>query len=225
MNTKVNYELSGNLKPESTNKFIISDGNCGELEFLEGFKLCTVDKGTMQDLCQEAFKIVNKNGGKSGLKIVILGGNSCLDPKMLEGKSLEELNKEKEKFVGEYVFKVKQPVEDIRKYVEEKGGKLVICSFIPRLANFRVKCETTSEILSAAYMDCNMFLKNFSEKFGLPVVHVNRDLEVKPAKTPPYITGQRKTKTHLYNPDGFTLSLTAQRIVQATLQRVLKNWI
>lgn len=223
VNNQVNFELS--VKPKTATKVIITDGNSGSLEFLPGFELCTIKNGNMKRLCEEAYVIINRSKDKELIRIVILGGNSSLDPSTIIDIPEDTLRRDKQSIVNQYVSKVIDPVKVLSKVSKEAGSKIAVCSLIPRLANFRFKSETLVIILSEAFMKANDCLKALNTEFELPCVHVNRDLEVKPNKTPVYVTGQRKVKTHLYNPDGISLSLQGQRYVQGVLSRVLEKWI
>ena len=222
-NNKVNFELSGNLT--SRTKFIVSDGNCGDIDFLEDFELIIIKKGNMQDLCTEANRLMKEHRKKGNLRIIIMGGNSSINPTVLEGAPIECLKRERESLVADLCDKVVKPLETLMKLTANNGDKLAVCSLIPRLANFRVKCDQQSRILSEAYVKCNDMIKDLNIQFGLPKVHINSELEVKPDKAMVFISGQRVVKTHLYNPDGVTISLLAQRKVHKVIKRVLKDWL
>ena len=203
---------------------VVSDGVCGNILFPVPVKIETFPCATIEKLCHESEKLVNEEPSVQ-YKVIILGGGASLGEDVLEVAPIDYLLREEETVLSEIVSSVMTPIESLNKLIRNLGGQLVVATMIPRLVNLRLKSGVYAEVLSKAYIKTNQSIENFNRNNNCPNVFLNEELEVKPKKGCPLVTGQRLLKRHLYGDDGISLTRAGERKVQGTAIRMLKNFI
>ena len=107
------FELGGDLKSNTLRKVRITDASLVVLSFY--LDLCTIKNATMKRLCEEASTIESRCKNKELVKIVILGGYSCLDQSCISDIQNDTLLRNKKLIVDEYATKKKWTPKNLKK--------------------------------------------------------------------------------------------------------------
>ena len=156
-------------------------------------------------------------------KIIIAAGNHDIAPNHLLTIDPDRLRANKKYFIDSMARRIMIPLTRLYHKVSERGGTLWSASLYPRPANFRVNFQV-SDVLSDAFLNANSYISYINHLQKLPNIPLHQPLqytEPHPALT----TCQRSIKTKLYDPDGITLSRTAQERLWKKMAYVLrKTW-
>ena len=212
-----------NGRPENkTYKCIYSDGNLGHMNFPFDIVQYEMKDATMRLICQEITKKINNN---QQIPEIIISASFELDKEDLENRPIENLKNVEDEVIRNLVNSVVQPVRDLSALINLRGGKLAVCSLIPRPAN--LDCLTHpaySDVLSLAFLKCNEKLNdiNANQQQLVPnCIYVSRDIEY---KNQPMLSGQRRVKMQFYENDHIHLNQLGKKKVQGVILRVLHDF-